>query len=62
MSEHLSCLTWCGLVHSERDGRSVRYRLADSFAEQFLALARRFLDENAKAVGCCTVLSDEERH
>lgn len=62
MSEHLACLTWCGFVHGERHGRSVRYRLADDFPEQFLALARRFLDENANAVGCCTVLHDEERH
>lgn len=62
MSEHLACLTWCGFVESERHGRRVRYRLADDFATQFLALARRFLDENANAVGCCTVLGDEERH
>lgn len=58
----LSCLTWCGFVYGERHGRSVRYRLADDFPEHFLALARRFLDENANAVGCCTVLHDEERH
>lgn len=61
MSEHLSCLTWCGFVHGERHGRHMRYRLADDFADQFLALARRFLDENANAVGCCTVLHDEEQ-
>lgn len=61
LSEHLACLNWCGFVHAERHGRSVHYRLADTFAEEFVDLARRFLDENANAVGCCTVLHDEEK-
>lgn len=61
MSEHLACLTWCGFIHAERHGRSVHYRLADTFAADFIDLARRFLDENANAVGCCTVLHDEEK-
>lgn len=60
MSEHLSCLVWCGFVTAEPQGRTVRYRLADGFAEDFLALARRFLADNAKAVGCCTVLEHED--
>jgi DNA-binding transcriptional ArsR family regulator len=61
MSEHLSCLEWCGFVIGERHGRTVRYRLADGFAEDFLGLARGFLADNANAVGCCIVLDDEER-
>lgn len=61
LSEHLACLNWCGFVHAERQGRSVHYRLADTFAEEFVDFARRFLDENANAVGCCTVLQEEEK-
>lgn len=56
VSEHLRCLTWCGLLAAERRGRVTAYRILDLRAEQFLALARGFLDDNAAAVGCCTVL------
>lgn len=59
VSEHLGCLAWCGLVASERDGRTVSYRVIDPRAERFITMAREFLDENAAAVGCCTVLDDE---
>ena len=55
-SEHLGCLTWCGLVAAERSGRVVRYRLADRRAGALLRLAREFLADNQAAVGCCTVL------
>lgn len=59
VSEHLGCLTWCGFVEAERDGRIVTYRIVDPRAEQFVAMAREFLTENARAVGWCTVLDDE---
>jgi DNA-binding transcriptional ArsR family regulator len=52
-SEHLSCLTWSGLVTGRRDGRSMRYQLADGHAQEFLALARTFLATNERAVGGC---------
>lgn len=58
-SEHLSCLAWCGFVAAAREGRTVTYHVIDDRAEAFLALAREFLDENAAAVGCCTVLDAE---
>lgn len=56
VSEHLGCLAWCGLIASERDGRTVSYRVIDPRAERFVAMAREFLTQNAVAVGCCTVL------
>lgn len=59
VSEHLACLTWCGLVVAEREGRSMRYRLDGRFAEEFLALAEAFLAEHASAVGCCTALDGD---
>lgn len=59
VSEHLRCLVWCGLVAAERRGRATVYRILDPRAEQFLALARGFLADNAAAVGCCTVLDAE---
>lgn len=30
LSNHLACLRGCGLVHSEREGRRVRYELASN--------------------------------
>lgn len=56
VSEHLGCLAWCGLITSERDGRTVTYRVIDPRAERFIEMGRAFLAENAVAVGCCTVL------
>lgn len=60
VSEHLGCLVWCGFITSEREGRTVTYRVIDPRAGKFVAMARDFLAENAQAVGCCTVL-DENR-
>lgn len=61
MSEHVSCLVWCGFVSMKRDGRRVHYQLADSQAEQFIGLARRFLYGNPDAVGGCTPVEDGKR-
>lgn len=61
VSEHLGCLVWCGFIAARRDGRTVTYHVIDPRAERFVALAREFLAENAVAVGCCTVLDDEDR-
>jgi DNA-binding transcriptional ArsR family regulator len=58
-SEHLSCLTWCGFVDQRRDGRRTRYRLSDDLSPQFLALARRFLADNERAVGMCRIREEE---
>lgn len=59
VSEHLGCLAWCGFISAERDGRTVTYRVIDPRAQRFITMAREFLDENAVAVGCCTVLDDD---
>jgi DNA-binding transcriptional ArsR family regulator len=53
-SEHLSCLTWCGLVEATRDGRSMRYSLTDGRAAEMVATARAFMAANERAVGGCT--------
>lgn len=50
-SEHLTCLRWCGLVEARRDGRAVRYAIADSHALSLMQLAREFMETNPNAVG-----------
>ena len=50
LSHHLRVLRDAGLVESERDGKAVRYRLA----EQVFGDARAAID-----LGCCSILFDE---
>lgn len=50
VSNHLACLRWCGFVDARRDGRTVRYRLADHRVVQLLGLGRSLLADNAEHV------------
>jgi ArsR family transcriptional regulator, cadmium/lead-responsive transcriptional repressor len=48
VSNHLACLRGCGLVTTTRQGRQVRYRLADDrLADALRQLARVVLDSPA---------------
>ena len=53
VSNHLACLRWCGFVDAQRQGRTVRYRVADHRVAQLLALARALLADNAEHVAAC---------
>lgn len=53
VSNHLSCLRWCGFVATRREHPSVFYRVADERVEQLLRLARGLLDDNAEHVAAC---------
>jgi DNA-binding transcriptional ArsR family regulator len=53
VSNHLACLRWCGFVDAQRDGRVVRYRLADQRVSQLLELGRALLADNAEHVAAC---------
>lgn len=53
VSNHLACLRWCGFVAAQREGRTVRYRVADQRVAQLLALARALLADNAEHVAAC---------
>jgi DNA-binding transcriptional ArsR family regulator len=53
VSNHLACLRWCGFVDAHRDGRVVRYRLADERVAQLLELGRALLADNAEHVAAC---------
>jgi ArsR family transcriptional regulator, cadmium/lead-responsive transcriptional repressor len=53
VSNHLACLRWCGFVDAQRDGRVVRYRLADQRVAQLLGLGRALLADNAEHVAAC---------
>lgn len=53
LSNHLACLRWCGFVHTRREHRTVRYRVADPRVSELLALGRALLADNAEHVAAC---------
>ena len=53
-SNHLRCLSECGLVASEQEGRFVYYRLSDSRIDKLLRLADEFLAEAGQRIYACT--------
>ena len=64
VSNHLRCLSECGLVVGEQKGRFVRYRLRDEAVARMLRLADELLTGSAgqrilaclnyREVGCCS--------
>jgi DNA-binding transcriptional ArsR family regulator len=58
VSNHLACLRWCGFVDARREGRTVRYRLADQRVAQLLGLGRALLADNAEHVAACGRIGD----
>ena len=59
VSAHLMCLRFCGYVEARREGRNVRYRIIDPRVRRILALAARYLDENAARILACRVIASE---
>lgn len=57
---HLRCLSDCGLVVSEREGRNVRYELSDPRVAQLVGLAEELLADVARGVYACTRYSDKD--
>jgi DNA-binding transcriptional ArsR family regulator len=53
ISNHLSCLRWCGFVAARREHRTVLNRIADVRVERMLDLANALLADNAEHVAAC---------
>ena len=53
VSNHLARLRWCGFVSSRREGRMVRYFIADERVTDLLSLGRALLADNAEHVAVC---------
>jgi DNA-binding transcriptional ArsR family regulator len=57
MSEHMSCLVWCGFVQSRIEGRRTLYRLTNRRkVGSLLDQAKRFLEANQAQIACCRVI------
>ncbi len=53
VSQHLSCLVWCGYLTSEKRGRLVEYRIANARVVALLDLGTAFLDSTTGDIGSC---------
>ena len=53
VSNHLTCLRWCGFVDARREHRTVYNRIADKRVLKMLDLAHALLDDNAEHVAAC---------
>lgn len=53
VSNHLACLSWCGLINAERDGREVTYTVGDPRVVGILDLARAILDRSGADIAAC---------
>lgn len=53
VSAHLACLTWCGLVEAQRQGRLVEYRIGDPRVVGIVDLARATLEGTDSAIAEC---------
>ena len=60
VSQHLSCLVWCGYLDSERKGRSVEYRIANVRVAAMLDLGSGFLDATHGDIGSCRIVATED--
>ncbi|MGC8485719.1 MAG: ArsR/SmtB family transcription factor [Candidatus Baltobacteraceae bacterium] len=56
VSNHLSCLKWCGYVRTQRSGKYVIYELGDPRIAEIVALAQGVVARNAAHIEACTRL------
>jgi ArsR family transcriptional regulator, cadmium/lead-responsive transcriptional repressor len=55
VSDHLSCLAWCGYVRARREGSNVFYSIADERVLGVLKLSEGILADNLEHVQACEV-------
>lgn len=55
VSHHLSCLTWCGLIRSQREGRYVEYRIGSPRVVALVDMARAFVEHSEGGIASCRI-------
>lgn len=53
VSNHLSCLRWCGFIETRREHRVVYNRVADERVASMIELANALLEGNGEHVAAC---------
>jgi DNA-binding transcriptional ArsR family regulator len=61
VSNHLSCLRWCGFIEARRDGRNIRNRIADPRVVALIELGASLLADNADHVAACCRIEEPAR-
>lgn len=59
ISNHLTCLRWCGFVATRREHRIVFNRIADPRVEVMLDLAQALLEDNKEHVAACCRIDEQ---
>jgi len=59
VSQHLSCLLWCGYLESEKRGRAVEYRVTNARVAALLDLGTGFLSTTRGDIGSCRIIRGE---
>ena len=61
VSNHLSCLRWCGFLATRREHRTVYNSIADPRVSQIVEVARSMLTDNTEHVAACRTLKGARR-
>jgi ArsR family transcriptional regulator, cadmium/lead-responsive transcriptional repressor len=59
ISNQLACLKWCGYVTTQRDGRSIIYRITDDRVREVLRLTRAIVGDNATRIASCIRIPEQ---
>lgn len=60
ISEHMSCLTWCGFVITRTEGRRTVYRVTDPRVPRLVEMARSLLEDNQAQIASCRTTARSE--
>lgn len=56
VSQHLTCLTWCGFVDASKNGREVYYEVGSPRVTSLIDLAGVFLDTTEGDISSCRIV------
>lgn len=59
ISNHLSCLRWCGFVEADNRGKWAYYSVTDPKIRSVIKLVRSLVSENAEHVAACVRVSEK---
>lgn len=59
ISEHMVCLTWCGVVQTRVEGRRTLYRVGNRQVRTLINRARSFLEQNEAQIASCRTIDKE---
>ncbi len=59
VSDHLSCLAWCGYVRVRRVGRNAYYSVADERVMDMLEIGQSLLEDNRERIEACDTIESD---